>query len=91
MDCSYVNFRYNIHPTPPLRYDKRTKPAATPLHVNVSVMVLSLSSPDESSLNYDVEFLMHQEWTDPRQEGAGAKNSYRDDINVGYIMKYSSP
>ena len=49
------------------RYDKRTKPGGTLLHVNVSVMVLSLSSPDESSLHYDVEFLMHQEWIDPRQ------------------------
>lgn len=59
-----------IHPQ---RYDKRTKPLAAPLHVNVSVMVLSLSSPDESSLHYDVEFLMHQEWVDPRLAYADRK------------------
>jgi len=32
----------------------------------VSVVLLSLSSPDESSLHYEVEFLMHQKWIDPR-------------------------
>ena len=49
------------------RYDRRIKPDIKPLHVNVSVVLLSLSSPDESSLHYEVEFLMHQRWTDPRQ------------------------
>lgn len=34
--------------------------------VNVSVTVLTLSSPDESSLKYEVEFLMHQVWHDER-------------------------
>jgi len=34
--------------------------------VNISVVLLSLSSPDESSLHYEVEFLMHQKWIDPR-------------------------
>lgn len=49
------------------RYDKRIKPPAPlPLRVNVSVVLLSLSSPDESSLHYEVEFLMHQRWQDPR-------------------------
>jgi len=48
------------------RYDKRIKPPILPINVNVSVELLSLSSPDESSLNYEVEFLMHQKWTDPR-------------------------
>jgi len=48
------------------RYDKRTKPPMEPIDVNVSMVLLSLSSPDESSLNYEVEFLMHQKWTDPR-------------------------
>jgi len=50
----------------PQRYDKRIKPSIRPLHVNVSVVLLSLSSPDESSLHYEVEFFMHQKWTDPR-------------------------
>lgn len=36
------------------------------LRVNISVVLLSLSSPDESSLHYEVEFLMHQTWTDAR-------------------------
>jgi len=48
------------------RYDKRTKPALMPLQVDVSVVLLSLSSPDESSLHYEVEFLLHQKWVDPR-------------------------
>lgn len=34
--------------------------------VNVSVILLTLFSPDESSLKYEVEFLMNQVWTDPR-------------------------
>lgn len=49
------------------RYDKRIKPPMDgTLRVNVSVVLLSLSSPDESSLHYEVEFLMHQRWFDPR-------------------------
>eukprot|EP00092_Neocalanus_flemingeri_P056907 GFUD01067522.1.p1 GENE.GFUD01067522.1~~GFUD01067522.1.p1 ORF type:complete len:517 (-),score=85.69 GFUD01067522.1:50-1600(-) len=49
------------------RYDKRIKPPVDgSLRVNVSVVLLSLSSPDESSLHYEVEFLMHQKWFDPR-------------------------
>jgi len=49
------------------RYDKRIKPPVQgKLSVNLSVILLSLSSPDESSLSYEVEFLMHQTWTDPR-------------------------
>ena len=48
------------------RYDRRIKPDIKPLHVNVSVVLLSLSSPDESSLHYEVEFLLHQTWMDPR-------------------------
>ncbi|XP_069676542.1 glutamate-gated chloride channel isoform X13 [Periplaneta americana] len=37
-----------------------------PLTVNVSVLLLSLASPDESSLKYEVEFLLQQQWFDPR-------------------------
>ncbi|XP_050708175.1 glycine receptor subunit alpha-4-like isoform X2 [Eriocheir sinensis] len=50
------------------RYDKRIRPPDKdgPVKVNVSVVLLSLSSPDESSLNYEVEFLLNQEWVDPR-------------------------
>nr|CAG4641159.1 EOG090X0CAY [Eulimnadia texana] len=49
------------------RYDKRIIPTTTgPVVVNVSVLLLSLSSPDESSLKYEVEFLMRQSWTDRR-------------------------
>jgi len=48
------------------RYDKRIRPPVQPLNVNVSVVLLSLSSPDESSLHYEVEFLMNQMWFDPR-------------------------
>ncbi|KAK9720678.1 Neurotransmitter-gated ion-channel ligand binding domain [Popillia japonica] len=36
------------------------------LTVNVSVLLLSLASPDESSLRYEVEFLLQQQWYDPR-------------------------
>lgn len=36
--------------------------------VNVSVILLTLFSPDESSLKYEVEFLMNQVWKDPRLE-----------------------
>jgi len=48
------------------RYDKRIKPPQQQINVNISVMLLSLSSPDESSLHYEVEFLMHQKWIDHR-------------------------
>ncbi|XP_069676541.1 glutamate-gated chloride channel isoform X12 [Periplaneta americana] len=50
------------------RYDKRLRPTVQggPLTVNVSVLLLSLASPDESSLKYEVEFLLQQQWFDPR-------------------------
>ncbi|XP_067136167.1 glutamate-gated chloride channel-like isoform X2 [Centruroides vittatus] len=47
------------------RYDERMRPQELTI-VNVTVLILSLSSPDESSLKYEVEFLMHQYWRDPR-------------------------
>jgi hypothetical protein len=56
------------------RYDKRVKPKINPLRVNVSMVLLSLSSPDESSLHYEVEFLMHQKWIDPRLSFYDSKN-----------------
>lgn len=48
-------------------YDHRIRPRNHTL-VNVTVMLLSLSSPDESSLKYEVEFLLHLRWTDYRLE-----------------------
>ncbi|XP_011304909.1 glutamate-gated chloride channel isoform X12 [Fopius arisanus] len=49
------------------RYDKRLLPPVQgTLTVNVSVLLLSLASPDESSLKYEVEFLLQQQWYDPR-------------------------
>ncbi|CAG2107988.1 unnamed protein product [Medioppia subpectinata] len=36
--------------------------------VNVSVLLLTLSSPDESSVTYEIGFLMLQMWDDPRIE-----------------------
>ncbi|RWS14953.1 glutamate-gated chloride channel-like protein, partial [Dinothrombium tinctorium] len=37
-----------------------------PTNVNVSVLLLTISSPDESSLKYEVEFLLFQTWEDKR-------------------------
>ncbi|KAJ1528014.1 hypothetical protein ONE63_007938 [Megalurothrips usitatus] len=49
------------------RYDKRLLPPVSGvLKVNMSVLLLSLASPDESSLKYEVEFLLQQQWLDPR-------------------------
>ncbi|XP_041971001.1 glutamate-gated chloride channel isoform X21 [Aricia agestis] len=49
------------------RYDKRLLPPVDGvLMVNVSVLLLSLASPDESSLKYEVDFLLQQQWYDPR-------------------------
>uniref|UniRef100_A0A1B6D0B6 Neurotransmitter-gated ion-channel ligand-binding domain-containing protein n=1 Tax=Clastoptera arizonana TaxID=38151 RepID=A0A1B6D0B6_9HEMI len=49
------------------RYDKRLLPPVEgTLTVNMSVLLLSLASPDESSLKYEVEFLLQQQWYDPR-------------------------
>ncbi|KAG8200131.1 hypothetical protein JTE90_018919 [Oedothorax gibbosus] len=46
-------------------YDKRTRP--DPLtKITVNVLLHSLSSPDESSLNYEVEFLLYRTWRDER-------------------------
>ncbi|XP_022179618.1 glutamate-gated chloride channel-like isoform X2 [Myzus persicae] len=48
-------------------YDKRLLPPSYgPSIVNVSVVLFTLSSPDESSLKYDIEFLLQQEWYDSR-------------------------
>ncbi|XP_022245231.1 glutamate-gated chloride channel-like [Limulus polyphemus] len=49
----------------PVRYDFRVRPKDETI-VNVTVTLLTLSSPDESSLRYEVEFLLHQVWEDPR-------------------------
>uniref|UniRef100_A0A1A9W510 Glutamate-gated chloride channel n=1 Tax=Glossina brevipalpis TaxID=37001 RepID=A0A1A9W510_9MUSC len=58
------------------RYDKRLLPPVNgTLTVNVNVLLLSLASPDESSLKYEVEFLLHQQWNDPRLQ-YGNKSHY---------------
>ncbi|XP_064471977.1 glutamate-gated chloride channel-like isoform X2 [Ornithodoros turicata] len=49
----------------PVRYDFRHRPEEQ-TQVNVSVLLLTLSSPDESSLKYEIEFLLHQRWEDGR-------------------------
>ncbi|XP_046385914.1 glutamate-gated chloride channel isoform X11 [Ischnura elegans] len=55
------------------RYDKRLLPPVTgTLTVNMSVLLLSLASPDESSLKYEVEFLLQQQWFDPRLKYSNA-------------------
>merc|ERR1719356_1431541 len=41
-------------------------PVALPIPVKIGITLLSLQSPDESSLHYEVEFLLHQTWEDPR-------------------------
>merc|ERR1719323_1855582 len=41
-------------------------PVALPIPVKIGITLLSLQSPDESSLHYEVEFLLHQTWDDPR-------------------------
>ena len=66
-----------------LRYDKRIKPpGAESLRVNVSVVLLSLSSPDESSLHYEVEFIMKQRWEDPRlSHDDGTRHNFLNGIH----------
>lgn len=45
--------------------------------VNVSVLLLTLSSPDESSVTYEIGFLMLQMWDDPRiQFEDGGRHKY---------------
>ncbi|XP_071050943.1 glutamate-gated chloride channel isoform X10 [Onthophagus taurus] len=65
------------------RYDKRLLPPVTgTLTVNVSVLLLSLASPDESSLKYEVEFLLQQQWYDPRLKyGNQSKYEYLNAIH----------
>jgi len=58
------------------RYDKRSKPPQQQIQVNISVLLLSLSSPSESSLTYEIEFLMHQKWIDHRLAHNHTKGSH---------------
>ncbi|CAG7818204.1 unnamed protein product [Allacma fusca] len=49
------------------RYDTRLlPPSSRELTINVSVLLLTLASPDESSLKYEVEFLLNLVWDDSR-------------------------
>ena len=34
--------------------------------VNLSILILTLSSPDESSVTYEIGFVLMQQWYDPR-------------------------
>lgn len=65
------------------RYDKRLLPPVDgSLTVNMSVLLLSLASPDESSLKYEVEFLLQQQWQDPRLSyGNQSKYEYLNGIH----------
>ncbi|CAH1989988.1 unnamed protein product [Acanthoscelides obtectus] len=56
---------YRRQPAPPSHNGINGKQRES-LTVNVSVLLLSLASPDESSLKYEVEFLLQQQWYDPR-------------------------
>ncbi|XP_054156390.1 glutamate-gated chloride channel subunit beta-like [Oppia nitens] len=47
------------------RYDYRFRPEAHTT-VNVSLTLLAISSPSESSNSYDLELLLHQHWPDHR-------------------------
>nr|CAH7756276.1 unnamed protein product [Callosobruchus chinensis] len=55
----------HMQPAPPFHNGINGKQRES-LTVNVSVLLLSLASPDESSLKYEVEFLLQQQWYDPR-------------------------
>ncbi|XP_065203703.1 glutamate-gated chloride channel isoform X2 [Planococcus citri] len=65
------------------RYDKRLLPPVDgTLTVNMSVLLMSLASPDESSLKYEVEFLLQQQWQDPRLNyGNQSKYEYLNGIH----------
>ncbi|KAF7491585.1 Glutamate-gated chloride channel [Sarcoptes scabiei] len=46
-------------------YDKNLRPAEK-TNVNISILVLTISSPDESSVVYEIDFALMQKWNDPR-------------------------
>ncbi|XP_046423053.1 pH-sensitive chloride channel 1 isoform X1 [Neodiprion pinetum] len=61
------NHHHHHHQTSPHNHSTQQTPRRKgTLTVNVSVLLLSLASPDESSLKYEVEFLLQQQWYDPR-------------------------
>ncbi|XP_055926951.1 glutamate-gated chloride channel-like [Argiope bruennichi] len=79
-------------------YDKRIRPEAL-TNITINVLLHSLSSPDESSLNYEVEFLLYRTWMDERlmYEDAGRHRylngmSHVDHIWLPntYIVKHGS-
>ncbi|XP_012283087.1 glycine receptor subunit alpha-4 isoform X12 [Orussus abietinus] len=63
----HLKHHRHYHHTAPHNHSSLLTPRRTgTLTVNVSVLLLSLASPDESSLKYEVEFLLQQQWYDPR-------------------------
>ena len=55
------------------RYDKRSKPPQQQIHVNISVLLLSLSSPSESSL---VGFMFYNLTNRPKQNNGLLQTNY---------------
>ncbi|XP_046915295.1 uncharacterized protein LOC124495898 isoform X2 [Dermatophagoides farinae] len=49
----------------PDKYDYRMRPEEKTI-VNLSILILTLSSPDESSVTYEIGFVLMQRWYDPR-------------------------
>lgn len=74
----------------PQIYDLHVRPH-DPTFINVSVVILTLFSPDESSLKYEVEFLLNQVWTDQRlmYDDASSESS-TSDPNSDSSSSYSS-
>ncbi|CAL8143195.1 unnamed protein product [Orchesella dallaii] len=78
------------------RYDKRLlPPSKDDLPVNVSVLLLTLASPDESSLKYEVEFLLHLVWMDKRlkheiyDSTSGTAPPYIAGVHEAIPMRYN--
>lgn len=70
----------------PVRYDYRIRPRER-TDVNVSVLLLTLSSPDESSLKYEIEFLLHQRWEDERLRFAAEGPHLNGLMHEGQVWK----
>ncbi|XP_050434018.1 glutamate-gated chloride channel-like [Adelges cooleyi] len=59
------------------KYDKRSlPPTKRPSIINNSLILFMVSSPDETSLKYEVEFLLQQEWYDSRLQHSNTKYDF---------------